>query len=181
MLPGRTGRRPSRPRRWATAPRIVRPARRPTPDRAGRRTPRRRTAPPARRWPGARCSTGQSVASRHLARHHQSLLHGLGGQRRHRRPRAPGFSDRTRRMDCPTASFRPTSTRCRWWSAASGAIFNLRCNALRPAGWTSADAAGLPILPGLVRRDEVETGRIDHALRFTVAQTSAWIRQPGHA
>jgi hypothetical protein len=57
------------------------------------------------------------------------------------------------------------------WSAASGAIFKLRSNALRPAGWTSADAARLPILPGLVRRDEVEAGHIDHALRFTVAQT----------
>jgi hypothetical protein len=57
------------------------------------------------------------------------------------------------------------------WSAAAGAVFNLRSNALRPAGWTSADAAGLPILPGLVRHDEVESGHIDHALRFTVAQT----------
>jgi hypothetical protein len=55
------------------------------------------------------------------------------------------------------------------WNAASGAVFDLTSNALRPDGWTSADAAGLPILPGLVRRDEVESGRIDHALRFTVA------------
>ncbi|MBV9823099.1 MAG: hypothetical protein JO144_12740 [Actinobacteria bacterium] len=58
------------------------------------------------------------------------------------------------------------------WTAASGAVFDLRSNALRPAGWTSADAAGLPILPGLVRRDEVLAGHIDHALRFTVATTS---------
>ncbi len=57
------------------------------------------------------------------------------------------------------------------WAAGAGAIFDLRSNALRPAGWTSADAAGLPILPGLVRRDEVKAGRIDHALRFTVART----------
>ncbi len=57
------------------------------------------------------------------------------------------------------------------WTAASGAVFDLRSNALRPAGWTSADAAGLPILPGLVRRDEVQAGHIDHALRFTVATT----------
>ena len=55
--------------------------------------------------------------------------------------------------------------------AGSGAIWNLRSNRLRPAGWTSADAAGLPILPGLARRDEVARGRIDHALRFTVANT----------
>ena len=57
------------------------------------------------------------------------------------------------------------------WDAASGAVFNLRSDALRPDGWTSADAAGLPILPGLVRFDEVSAGQIDHALRFTVAQT----------
>jgi hypothetical protein len=57
------------------------------------------------------------------------------------------------------------------WTAGSGAIWNLRSNKLRPAGWTSADAAGLPILPGLVRQSEVARGRIDHALRFTVART----------
>jgi hypothetical protein len=57
------------------------------------------------------------------------------------------------------------------WTAQSGAVFDLRSDALRPAGWTSADAAGLPILPGLVRRDEVLSGHIDHALRFTVATT----------
>ena len=57
------------------------------------------------------------------------------------------------------------------WRAGSGAIWNLRSNRLRPAGWTSADAAGLPILPGLARYDEVKRGRIDHALRFTVRRT----------
>jgi hypothetical protein len=57
------------------------------------------------------------------------------------------------------------------WRAGSGAIWNLRSNRLRPAGWTSADAAGLPILPGLARYDEVLRGRIDHALRFTVRRT----------
>jgi hypothetical protein len=57
------------------------------------------------------------------------------------------------------------------WRAGSGAIWDLRSNRLRPAGWTSADAAGLPILPGLARYDEVERGRIDHALRFTVSRT----------
>jgi hypothetical protein len=57
------------------------------------------------------------------------------------------------------------------WVAASGAIFNLRSNKLRPAGWTSADAAGLPIFPGLVRPGEVASGHIDHALRFTVDET----------
>ncbi len=58
------------------------------------------------------------------------------------------------------------------WTAGSGAIFDLRNGTVRPAGWTSADAAGLPILPGLVRYDEVvEQGTIKHALRFTVSRT----------
>jgi hypothetical protein len=57
------------------------------------------------------------------------------------------------------------------WLASSGAKFDLRSNALRPDGWTSADAAGLPILAGLVRYDEVAAGAINHALRFTVSQT----------
>ncbi len=56
-------------------------------------------------------------------------------------------------------------------TAFSGAVFDLRSNDLRPDGWTSADAAGLPILPGLVRRDEVEAGEMDHAIRFTAEQT----------
>jgi hypothetical protein len=59
------------------------------------------------------------------------------------------------------------------WHAGSGAIFDLRTNRLRPAGWTSADAAGLPILPGLARYDEVAQGSIDHALRFTAPRTRA--------
>jgi hypothetical protein len=57
------------------------------------------------------------------------------------------------------------------WSAGSGAIWNLRSNHLRPRGWTSADAAGLPILPGLARYGEVKRGHIDHALRFTADRT----------
>jgi hypothetical protein len=58
------------------------------------------------------------------------------------------------------------------WKAAGGAIFDLKSNALRQIGWTSADAAGLPIFPGLVRYDEVfEQREIKHALRFTVART----------
>jgi hypothetical protein len=57
------------------------------------------------------------------------------------------------------------------WEAGSGAVFNLRSNALRPEGWTSADAAGLPIFPLLVRYPEVRSGQIDHALRVTVART----------
>lgn len=57
------------------------------------------------------------------------------------------------------------------WQAGAGAIFTLASNKLRHDGWTSADAAGLPILPGLVRYDEVAAGKITHAIRFTVART----------
>ena len=57
------------------------------------------------------------------------------------------------------------------WSAGSGAIYDLKSNALRPAGWTSADAAGLPIMPGLVTYEEVMSGEIRHAIRFTAPQT----------
>lgn len=58
------------------------------------------------------------------------------------------------------------------WTAGSGAVFDLSSNALRPAGWTSADAAGLPVFPGLVRYDEVVTaGMISHAVRFTCPTT----------
>jgi hypothetical protein len=59
------------------------------------------------------------------------------------------------------------------WHAGSGAIWNLRSNHLRPNGLTSADAAGLPILPGLVRYDEVAAGAIRHALRFTASKTAS--------
>ena len=57
------------------------------------------------------------------------------------------------------------------WHAGSGAVWSLTSNHLRPNGWTSADAAGLPILPGLVRHNEVKAGVIDHALRFTAPHT----------
>jgi hypothetical protein len=59
----------------------------------------------------------------------------------------------------------------RGWRAGSGAVWKMTSNALRPDGWTSADAAGLPILPGLVRYPEVAAGVIDHALRYTAPQT----------
>jgi hypothetical protein len=69
------------------------------------------------------------------------------------------------------------------WTAGSGAIWNLRSNALRPAGWTSADAAGLPILPGLARwNGDASTGAIRHALRFTVERTrKAYVYPARHA
>jgi Carbohydrate binding domain len=58
------------------------------------------------------------------------------------------------------------------WTAGSGATWDLNSNAMRPLGWTSGDAAGLPILPGLVRYDEVAAGVIDHAIRFTAPRTA---------
>jgi hypothetical protein len=68
------------------------------------------------------------------------------------------------------------------WHCGSGAVFDLRSNALRPEGWTSADAAGLPILPGLARRDEAVVARaIKHALRFTVQRTQrAYVHPATH-
>ncbi len=65
----------------------------------------------------------------------------------------------------------PTPTAASPWCAASGAIYDLSSDALRPDGWTSADAAGLPILPGLARYEEVASGEIRHALRFTLQTT----------
>ena len=65
-----------------------------------------------------------------------------------------------------------THLRSSGWYAGSGAVWSLTSDALRPAGWTSADAAGLPILPGLLRYDEVAAGRVDHAIRFTTDVTN---------
>ena len=64
------------------------------------------------------------------------------------------------------------------WDAGSGAVFNLRSTKLRPDTWTSADAAGLPIFPLLARYDDVQSGAIDHALRFTVEQTQKGFIHP---
>jgi hypothetical protein len=67
------------------------------------------------------------------------------------------------------------------WQCGSGAIFDLKSNALRPDYWTSADAAGLPILPGLVRYDEAASGQINHAIRFTVQSSQkAFIHPATH-
>ena len=69
----------------------------------------------------------------------------------------------------------------RGWRAYAGATWDLRSNALRPDGWTSADSAGLPMLAGFARYDEVKAGRIDHALRFSVPDSSAgWIYPARH-
>ena len=92
-----------------------------------------------------------------------------------RKPRIEGGSDRhlllVQRGTCRLFELFAAHKRGRQWHAGSGAIFNLRSNRLRPEGWTSADAAGLPILAGLARYDEVARGEIRHALRFTVSQS----------
>jgi hypothetical protein len=82
------------------------------------------------------------------------------------------------RSSCKLFELYSAARRGSGWEAGSGAVFNLRSNALRPDGWTSADAAGLPILPLLVRYPEVRTGRIDHALRVTVAHTQRGFIHP---
>lgn len=74
---------------------------------------------------------------------------------------------------CQLFELYASSRRGAGWEAYSGARFDLNSNTLRPLGWTSADAAGLPILPGLVRYDEVAAGVINHAIRVTFAQTQA--------
>jgi len=66
------------------------------------------------------------------------------------------------------------------WTAGSGATWDLNSNAMRPLGWTSGDAAGLPILPGLVRYDEVAAGEIDHVIRFTAPRTYNYVWPASH-
>jgi len=90
-----------------------------------------------------------------------------------RKPRIEGGGDRhvllVQRGTCRLFELFAAEKRGGRWHAGSGAIFDLRSNRLRPEGWTSADAAGLPILAGLARYDEVAKGEIRHALRFTVS------------
>ena len=97
-----------------------------------------------------------------------------------------GGSDRhvlaVRQGDCRLFELYAAQRAGAGWHAYSGAVFDLRSNALRPDGWTSADAAGLPILPGLARRDEADAGAIRHALRITVPRTSdGYIHPATHA
>ncbi|HVH00133.1 MAG TPA: hypothetical protein VM844_05145 [Miltoncostaeaceae bacterium] len=103
------------------------------------------------------------------------------------RPRIEGGSDRHLLMvDRDACRLYELFAARRWpggaWSAGSGAVFDLRSNRLRPGGWTSADAAGLPILPGLARYGDLAAGGIDHALRFTAPRTrSAFVYPARHA
>ena len=102
-----------------------------------------------------------------------------GGRERGRRP--PRDRRRPRALPALRAVRRLPASGGERWRAGSGAIWNLRSNRLRPRGWTSADAAGLPILPGLARYDEVKRGAIDHALRFTASAHAPRVRLPGAA
>jgi len=90
-------------------------------------------------------------------------------------PRVEGGSDRHLLMweieSCTLYELFAAELTASGWRAGSGAIWDLGSNALRPDGWTSADAAGLPILPGLVRYEEVAAGAIEHAIRFTAPVT----------
>ena len=102
-------------------------------------------------------------------------------------PNAPveGGGDRhviaLRQGDCKLFELYAAERQGAGWHAYSGAVWNLRSNARRPEGWTSADAAGLPILPGLARRDEADRGAINHALRITVPTTQrAYIHPATH-
>jgi hypothetical protein len=92
-----------------------------------------------------------------------------------RSPRIEGGSDRhlisIDRESCRLYEMWNVRHTATGWRAGSGAIWDMQSNHLRPDGWTSADAAGLPILPGLVRYSEVRAGEIRHALRFTAPQT----------
>jgi len=86
-----------------------------------------------------------------------------------------------RQGDCKLFELYAADRQGSGWHAYSGAVFDLTSNALRPDGWTSADAAGLPMLPGLARRDEADSGTIDHALRITVPTTQkAYIHPARH-
>ena len=90
-------------------------------------------------------------------------------------PQIEGGSDRHLLMwdtqDCRLYELFDVRKTSNGWHAGSGATWDLNSNALRPNGWTSADAAGLPILPGLVRYEEIEAGAIRHAIRFTAPLT----------
>ncbi len=100
------------------------------------------------------------------------------GRERRRPPRARGAPGRVQAL----RALSPPSGPGAGWTRTAAPVFDLRSNALRPAGWTSADAAGLPILAGLARRDEVAAGAIRHALRITVPRTSdAYIHPATHA
>ena len=99
--------------------------------------------------------------------------------------RVEGGGDRhvliLRQGDCKLFELYAAAREGSGWHAYSGAVWDLRSNALRPERWTSADAAGLPMLPGLARRDEADAGVIHHALRITVPNTQkAYIHPAVH-
>jgi hypothetical protein len=131
------------------------------------------------RWQGSRIGIPFDVVGRRTPRSRVRFTYaGESDRVRYPIPRhvhVEGGSDRHAllldRSACRLYELFDLQRRSGRWTAGSGATWNLRSTHLRPAGWTSADAAGLPILPLLARWDEVKRGRIDHALRVTVQQT----------
>jgi hypothetical protein len=117
----------------------------------------------SRSTPGARVTFEYDDESDHVGYPIPKGVHVEGGSDRHAR-----LLDKSAcRLDAHAGLERRQGR----WHAWAGATWTLRSNRVRPAGWTSADAAGLPIFPGLARYDEVRRGVIDHALRFTVQRT----------
>jgi hypothetical protein len=131
------------------------------------------------RWEGSRIGIPFDVVGARTPRSRVRFLYGDESDRvRYPIPRhvhIEGGSDRhallVDRSACRLYELYDLHRRHGRWSAGSGATWRLRSTHLRPKGWTSADAAGLPILPLLARWDEVHRGRIDHALRVTVQRT----------
>ena len=135
------------------------------------------------KWDGGPIGIPFDVVSRKTARHHVSFEYADESNRvRYPIPRhvhieggAHATGDRhailVDKSSCRLYELYDLRHAGHGWTAGSGAVWNLRSNHLRPAGWTSADAAGLPIFPGLARWDEAKRGVIDHALRFTAAET----------
>jgi hypothetical protein len=142
------------------------------------------------RYQGGRIGIPYQVVSKHLTRRHVRFQYASESDKGPypipAHPRIEAGSDRhlliVQRGSCKLFELFAARKTHSGWTAGSGAIFNLRSNHLRPKGWTSADAAGLPILPGLARYGELAKGEIRHALRFTVAQTrSAFIFPARHS
>ena len=143
------------------------------------RHPVRRTSAPASRGCRSR-STTTTRATRARTRSRRTRRSRAG-----RRATATATSSSSTTPTCKLYELFYAATRrtaARPGTPARAPIFDLRSNALRPDGWTSADAAGLPIFPGLVRYDEVvQEGVIDHALRFTISRTQRGLHPPGDA
>ncbi len=124
-------------------------------------------------------SSPSPARRRSIQRHFSTPTRATRGRTRYRSthrskaaadPLATGTRSPSTATDCILYELYNAFPQASSWTADAGAIFDLTSNALRPSGWTSADAAGLPIMPGLVTYDEVLSGEIKHAIRFTAPQ-----------